>query len=133
MKFSIGAIFCLTALVALLTAILFVFPDVLATLCLMILNPIVSAALLTSAIYGRQAVRAFSIGAAGPTLFMTCFHTWLVGISGINGPSETLTGFFEELSEMAIYFKIQTVLMLAIALCGGLTGVAVRWLLRPTC
>lgn len=133
MTFSIRAILALTAFVAVLAALLFVFPDLVATIGLMILNPMISAALLTSAIYGRHGWRAFCIGAAGPTMFMTCFHTWLVGIVGMDTPSDDLSYYFKEMAEMTLYFKVQTVLTLAIGLTGGLTGVVVRWMFRPTC
>ena len=134
MKFSIRALLALTAFAAVLAAILFVVPDVVAAISLMVLGPVISAALLTSAIYGRHGWRAFCIGATGPTIFMTCFHTWLVGVTALDPPSSAqLAYYIEELSDMALYLKVQTVLMLVIAVCGGTTGAFVRWMFRPTC
>ena len=134
MKFSIGAILALTAFVAWLTAILFVFSDVAASICLLILNPMISAALLSAAIYGRHVVRAFCIGAAGPTLLMVAFHSWLVAVTaGLDTSPGDVGQQIKELGDMALYLKFQTVVVVVIALAGGLTGVFVRWLLRPRC
>ena len=105
MTFSIRAILALTAFIAVLVGLLFVFPDLVATIGLMILNPLISAAMLTSAIYGRHGWRAFCIGAAGPTMFMACFHTWLVGIVGMDTTSADLSYYFEEMGEMALVLQ----------------------------
>jgi hypothetical protein len=62
-----------TTLFALITGAIFVFPDSVATVCLMIWNAGLAAALVGCAVYGRNDLRAFGIGGLLPIIALGPF------------------------------------------------------------
>ena len=131
MKFSIRAILVLTAFVALLVAALVAFPPTVATVVLMLLNPMLCAALVAGAIYGREGLRAFCIGAAPSVTMLTFLFAWFIVIIGYDDSLKTVQAWIENFEELAPYVKAHTLIGITFVLVSGLTSVTVRWLLRP--
>jgi hypothetical protein len=129
MKFSIRALLAVTALIALLAAIYFVFPPIVAAISLMLLIPTLSSAIVSGAYYGTGDLRAFCIGVLGVIVPAAGFFVGIlfldVGFGLLDDPKLT-NGDWEDISGFS---KIFAALILLPSLPAGLTGVVVRRLL----
>jgi len=80
MQFSMRAMLIFTAFFAVLCAILFAFPPVVAAVFSSVLHPCMTTALLTWAIFARGEIRLFCAGALIPTAFSLFHGRWGGGI-----------------------------------------------------
>jgi hypothetical protein len=131
LQFSLRQLLVVMLALSIVLAIVFAFPDWVASAIYLVATVLVLPALATAVVYGRGDVRAFCIGALFPTGVLALIQSFGIGVFVLqflvmSGTAPWPADVFETLARLAGVCRIGIIIGWPLAISAGILSVVLR-------